>query len=145
MKTLLTDRRGDGYLSTLIKLSVILSLTACFIAVIPIFSVKQSVDYMAQSLTRTIELTGERGPVYEQELERLKAQTRLDPAITITGIFTGTRIQLREPFTLTLTVTQRIKLVRRRTAKIEHVIFSRRVAALIHFLFIHVVASLLWE
>ncbi len=111
IRTLLTDRRGDGYLSTLIKLSVILSLTACFIAIAPIFSTKQTVDYMAQSLTRTIELTGEQGPIYQQELERLKAQTRLTPTISITGNFSGTRIQLREPFTLTITVTQRIKII----------------------------------
>jgi hypothetical protein len=108
---LLSDRRGDGYLGTLIKLSVILSLTACFIAIAPIFSVKQSVDYMAHTLTRTIELTGEQGAVYQQELERLKAQTRLTPNISISGNFSGTRIQLREPFILTITVTQRIKII----------------------------------
>ena len=112
LRLLLRDERGDAYVDLLIKLAVIMSLILCFMAVVPLFTVKMKVDYMARSLTRTIELSGQRGSDYSAELSRLKSETTLSPTVNISGSFSGDgKVQLRNPFSVTVTEQNTVKLV----------------------------------
>lgn len=108
---LLRDKRGDAYVDLLIKLAVIMSLILCFMAVAPLFTVKLKVDYMARSLTRTIELSGQRGSEYGLELSRLESETMLSPGVNISGPFSGDgKLQLRDAFSITVTIPYSVKL-----------------------------------
>ena len=105
------DRRGDMYIELAVSLMVILSLVWGFIKFMPLYPIKQNVDYMANQLVRTIELTGEVGTEYYAELSRLKATTRLEPSINISATYIAdNKIQLRERLIVTVSVVEQIEI-----------------------------------
>ena len=111
LSVLKRDRRGDMYVELLVSLLVILSLIWGFVKFMPLYPIKQNVDYMANQLVRTIELTGEVGAEYYAELSRLKAATRLEPSISIsTTYIADTKIQLRERLSVTVSVVEKIEI-----------------------------------
>ena len=108
---ILRSRRGEGYVDLLITLAIVMSLILCFVAIAPIITTKLQVDQIASQLTRVIELTGEIGNEYDEELSRIKTSTGIDPTISINATtLDGHKIQLRERFTLSVTVIKQIKL-----------------------------------
>lgn len=108
----LQDERGEGYVDVLIGMAILLSLLMCFVAMTPIFTQKLKLDQMANVLARTIELTGESGTQYHADYANLQELTGLSPSISLTGnFFEGGKIQLREPFSLTLTDTVEVILL----------------------------------
>lgn len=110
-KGILRDKRGEGYVDLAIKIAIILALTIGFVFLAPIFTTKMTVDYITSSLVKTIELTGEQGAAYHAEVNRLRTETGLNPAITVTGNFSGIKINLREQFSVTVTETLEIPII----------------------------------
>ncbi len=112
LSLLIRDRHGGIYVELAVSLLVILSLVWGFIKFMPLYPIKQNVDYMANQLVRTIELTGEVGTEYYAELSRLKAATRLEPSITVSASYIAdNKIQLRERLSVTVSVVERIEIL----------------------------------
>lgn len=112
LKELLRDKRGEMYIDMLLSTAVIMSLIACLVAIAPIFTRKMTVDYMASTITKTIESTGQMGAEYYTEVARLEAETGIKADIDVNGTFDGNgRIQLREPFTVNVRYVMPIKLI----------------------------------
>ena len=106
------DRRAEGFVGTLVSFFVIMILVGGFIFLMPLFTAKQSVDYMASQLTRTIELTGEVGTEYYSELSRLKAESQLDPSVSVSATYiSGNRIQLRDRLSVTVSTVVKIPIL----------------------------------
>ncbi len=97
---LLKSKKGEGYIDLIISLGVIFTVIYTFILIFPIFIAKQNIDYMAKSLVKTIEITGELDEKYYDSLEYLKKETGLNPEITLKGNFKEGKLQLRDKFTL---------------------------------------------
>jgi len=109
MKTLVRKLRkkvkndkGEGYIDLVISISVIIVVTYMCILIFPVFIAKQNVDYMAKSIVRTVEMTGEQGMVLRNEIDNLKRETGLAPSIDIIGDFDSGRLQIRERFSVTV-------------------------------------------
>lgn len=111
LRKIFFNNSGEGYLELIIIMVVSITLICSFIEIIPIFIKKQYLDYMAQSLARTIEITGSKGSIYDKELDRLKSETGLDPSIDIEGDFIDDKLQLRERFTITLKDNVSVKII----------------------------------
>lgn len=106
------DRRGSSYLEMAVGLLVILSLVWCVVKLMPLYPTKQNIDFMANELVRTVELTGEVGTEYYVELTRLKAATRLNPSVTISANYIAdNKIQLRERITITVSIVEQIEIL----------------------------------
>lgn len=103
--------RGEGYVELIILMMAAIAFICCLIEIMPLFIKKQYLDYMAQSLARTIEITGSRGEAYIRELDRLRLETGLNPDITIEGNFIDDKLQLRERFTITLRDRVAVKII----------------------------------
>ena len=112
LSLLLRDRRAEGFVGTLVNFLIIMTLVAGFIYLMPLFTTKQNVDYMASQLMRTIELSGEVGAEYQAELNRLKEQTKLYPSVSVSATYIAdNKIQLRERISITVSVVMKIPLL----------------------------------
>lgn len=111
LSLLVRDRRGGSYIELAVYLLVILSLVWGFVKLMPLYPTKQNIDFMANELVRTVELTGEVGSEYYSELSRLKAATNLEPAISISASYIAdNKIQLRDRITITVSIVERIEI-----------------------------------
>ncbi len=112
LSLLLRERRAEGFVGTLVNFLIIMTLVAGFIYLMPLFTTKQNVDYMACQLMRTIELSGEVGAEYQAELNRMKEQTNLSPSVSVSATYVAdNKIQLRERISITVSVVMKIPLL----------------------------------
>lgn len=111
MEALKKDERGlSQYVGTIISLMIILAVVYCFVQLVPLIVGKINIDHATRQLARTIELSGEAGELYEQEIDRLKRELGIDFAVTLTGVQPGGKLQLRQQFRITVTVTINLTL-----------------------------------
>jgi len=111
MATLKEDERGlSQYVGTIISLMIILAVVYCFVQLVPLIVGKINIDHATRQLARTIELSGEAGELYEQEIDRLKRELGMDFTVTLTGVQPGGKLQLRQQFRITVTVTINLTL-----------------------------------
>jgi hypothetical protein len=104
----LKNTRGESFIPMLVAMILIFTLIATFITIFPVFVIKTKVDTIASQLTRVIELTGEAGSEYTAELGELRTATGLDPTVNVQPA--AAQYQLREQFTVTVTVTAQVKI-----------------------------------
>ena len=111
MATLKEDERGlSHYVGTIISLMIILAVVYCFVQLVPLIVGKVNLDHATRQLARTIELSGEAGELYEQETDQLKRELGMDFTVTLTGVQPGGKLQLRQQFRITVTVTINLTL-----------------------------------
>lgn len=108
---IIRDSSGEGYIDLIIIMLVSICLIYCFVSIVPYFIKNQNLSHMAESLARTIEITGSKGHEFEAELSRLKSESGMNPTVEISGDFDGDKLQLRKKFRITLTEYIHIKLV----------------------------------
>ncbi|HMM31331.1 MAG TPA: DUF4320 family protein [Clostridia bacterium] len=104
----LKNTRAESFITMIVAMFLIFTLIATFITMFPVFVTKTKVDTIAAQLTRAIELTGGAGSEYSAELADLKASTGLDPTVTISP--SKTQYQLREQFTVTVSVSAKVNI-----------------------------------
>lgn len=111
MEALKKDERGlSQYVGTIISLMIILAVIYCFVQLVPLIVGKVNLDHATRQLARTIELSGEAGELYEQETDQLKRELGMDFTVTLTGVQPGGKLQLRQQFRITVTVTINLTL-----------------------------------
>jgi len=99
----LKNNKGEGYIDLLISMGIIFFITYMCILLFPVFIAKQNINYMAKTIVKTIEITGENGNYLNDEIKHLKDETKCNPDIEITGNFNDGKLQLREKFSVVLT------------------------------------------
>lgn len=110
----LKNNKGEGYIDLIFKMSFIMALIFCFIALPPLYIKKQNVDYMANSIARAVETTGEINSDVNGLISQLKSDTGMNPLIRWEGNFFGStnKIQIRESFFVTVSDTATIQLAK---------------------------------
>lgn len=106
--------KGESYIDVIFKMSIIMALIFCFIALPPLFIKKQNIDYIANSLARAVETTGEINTDVNLLASQLKSELGINPSIQWEGGFFGAtnRIQIRESFYVTVSDTVYIQLAK---------------------------------
>lgn len=106
--------KGEGYIDLIFKMSVVMALIFCFTALPPLYIRKQNIDYMANSLARAVETTGEINTEINLLANQLKSELGINPSINWEGNFFGAtdRIQIRESFYVTVSDTVCIQLAK---------------------------------
>jgi len=101
---ILKERRGEGYIDTVIGMLCIMLIIVFSIRLFPVFTAKQQLDTFANELVRQAEIVGSTN--ISDRIAELKEQTGLDPAITWDcDYYSGNRVQLNSRITVTLTHT----------------------------------------
>lgn len=108
------DQTGEGYIDIAVTILIIFTLMASLMALFPIFTTQQSLNQTAKYMARTVELYGKAdddtlASVTENENflapDSVKINTEWHDA-------TEKTIQLKTPFTVTLTKTVSIVILR---------------------------------
>ncbi|WP_170138223.1 DUF4320 family protein [Anaerobacterium chartisolvens] len=110
---LLKNDRGQGYIDMIFKIAIIMALVMSFVALPAPFIKKQNLDHMAVSIARALETTGEINSDIVELIEEYEELTGLKPRIEWEGNFNASRrLQIRERFSVTLTDTVAIKVMK---------------------------------
>jgi hypothetical protein len=105
----LKSKRGEMAITISIIVLVSMLVVALAMRVYPVFMAKQQLDTYASELCREAELSGRVGIETTDKIQRLSAQTGLNPAISWSQ--TG-KIQLDGEITVTCSVVQNIGFAR---------------------------------
>jgi len=108
------DQTGEAYIDVAITVLIIFTLMASLMALYPIFTAQQSLNQTAKYMARTVELYG------KADDETLASVTENESFIEPDSISIDTEwedaaektIQLKTPFTLTITKTVSIVILR---------------------------------
>ena len=108
------DQTGEAYIDVAITVLIIFTLMASLMALYPIFTAQQSLSQTAKYMARTVELYG------KADDETLASVTENESSIEPDSISIDTEwedaaektIQLKTPFTLTITKTVSIVILR---------------------------------
>ncbi|SKC77644.1 protein of unknown function [Maledivibacter halophilus] len=98
---ILKDKRGEGYIDTVIIVFVVVLMLAFATRVLPVFIAKSKLDTFADEAVRCAEIEGYIGNETKNRINELKANTGLDPNINWS---TTGKIQLNHRFSLVLTL-----------------------------------------
>jgi hypothetical protein len=128
-KRFIRDQTAEGYVDVLITLLIIITFVASLMALFPMFTAQQSLDQTAKYMARTVELYG------KADDETLQSMTGNENFIVPDTIEVDTiwedaaqkTIQLKTPFTVTITKT--ISIVIMRPALGEPVAFHVKITA----------------
>lgn len=102
-------KKSEAYFEIIFEFFIIMSLCLTLVSIWQPFIAKQNLDYMAKVLVRDVEANGEvSSSTYDLENE-LRAELHINP--TVTWSKTG-RIQLRDRFSVTLTDTVSVEIIR---------------------------------
>ena len=108
------DQTGEGYIDVAVTIIILFTLMASLMALFPIFSAQQSLNQTAKYVARTVELYGKADEDTLQSVtdnenflapDSMKIDTEWHDAAERT-------IQLKTPFTVTLTKTVSIVILR---------------------------------
>lgn len=109
------NQQGSAYIELIIAVAVITALIMSFMTLPDLYVKKQNIDYMANAIARSVEISGEIGSDTQKLINELKQSTGLNPVITWDGPFYDAngsrRIQLRDTFHVTLSMTVKIKII----------------------------------
>lgn len=101
---------GSAYIDLLIKIIIIVVFIAFFIQLPAPFLKAQNLSYICKSTVRAIETSGELNNDVKSLINDLKDVTHLEPMIEYHGLSSG-RVQLRQKFSVSMTVIHEIKLL----------------------------------
>ena len=114
MKRFIRDQTGEGFVDVAITILIIFTLMASLMALCPIFTTQQSLNQTAKHMARTVELYGKADEATLQSVTN--SGTFLKPdSISIETEWENAAdktIQLKTPFTITLTKTVSIVILR---------------------------------
>lgn len=114
MKKFIRDQTGEGFVDVAITILIIFTLMASLMALYPIFTTQQSLNQTAKHVARTVELYGKADDTTLQSVT--EGGTFMEPdSITVETEWentAGKTIQLKMPFTVTLTKTISIIILR---------------------------------
>ena len=105
MKEILSNKRGEGYIDTVILVLCAILVIAVAVKVFPAYIVKQQLDTFATELVREAEIAGLVGNETTNREILLRENTGITP--TVTWSKTG-KIQLNEEIKVTVTYTVEI-------------------------------------
>ena len=105
MKEILSNKRGEGYIDTVILVLCAILVIAVAVKVFPAYIVKQQLDTFATELVREAEIVGLVGNETTNREILLRENTGITP--TVTWSKTG-KIQLNEEIKVTVTYTVEI-------------------------------------
>lgn len=105
MKEILSNKRGEGYIDTVILVLCAILVIAVAVKVFPAYIVKQQLDTFATELVREAEIAGRVGNETTNREILLRENTGITP--TVTWSKTG-KIQLNEEIKVTVTYTVEI-------------------------------------
>lgn len=114
MKRFIRDQTGDGFVDIAITILIIFTLMASLMALFPIFTTQQSLNQTAKHMARTVELYGKADDATPQSVTEGGAFLEPDNVSIETEWENATdkTIQLKTPFTITLTKTVSIVILR---------------------------------
>lgn len=108
------DQTAEGYIDVAITILILFTLMASLMALFPIFTAQQSLNQTAKYMARTVELYGKADDATLQSV--MENENFLAPdSVEIDTVWHDTAektIQLKTPFTLTLTKTVSIVILR---------------------------------
>ncbi len=107
MFKILKNKRGEGYIDTVVLVLCAILMIALAVRVFPVFIAKQKVDTFATELMREAEIAGRIGSETSSEEQRLRDDLGISP--TVSWSDRGT-IQLNEDITVTVTLDTNIGL-----------------------------------
>ena len=107
MIKLLKEKRGEGYIDTVVIVISAMLVIAFAVKVFPVFVAKNQLNTYANEVMRTAEISGRVGTEVSIKTESLKEQTAISPAISWQANYiSGTnKVQLNDEITLTVTKT----------------------------------------
>lgn len=113
-RNFIRDQTGEGYIDVAIAMLILFTLMASLMALFPIFTAQQSLSQTAKYTARTIELYG------KADDETLTSVTENENFLAPDSVHIDTEwhdaseksIQLKTPFTVTLTKTVSIVILR---------------------------------
>jgi hypothetical protein len=107
MRTVLKNRRGEGYIDMVVLVLCAMLVVALAVKVYPVYIAKQRLDTFADELIREAEIAGRVGTETSAREQSLRAETGIAP--TVTWSRSG-RVQLNGEITVTLTLQTNIGL-----------------------------------
>lgn len=107
MIKLLKEKRGEGYIDTVVIVISAMLVIAFAVKVFPVFVAKNQLNTYANEVMRTAEISGRVGTELSIKTENLKEQTGISPAISWQANYiSGTnKVQLNDEITVTVTKT----------------------------------------
>ena len=98
---ILKNKKGEGYIDSVIVVFVVILMIALATSVLPVFIKKAKLDTFADEVVRYAEVEGRAGMQTRDKIDRMIADTGLNP--TVQWSTTG-KIQLNNEFSLELTL-----------------------------------------
>lgn len=104
---LLKEKRGEGYIDTVVIIIAAMLVIAFAVKVFPVFAAKNQLDTYANEIMRTAEISGRVGTEVSTKAESLKVQTGINPATSWQANYiSGTNeVQLNNELTVTVIKT----------------------------------------
>lgn len=104
---LLKEKRGEGYIDTVVIIIAAMLVIAFAVKVFPVFIAKNQLDTYANEIMRTAEISGKVGTEVSVKAESLKDQTGITPVISWQANYiSGTNeVQLNNEITVTVIKT----------------------------------------
>ena len=101
MHKILKNKRGEGYIDTVVLVLVAMMMIAMAVKIFPAYMAKQKVDTFATEIIREAEIAGQVGSATSTEEERLREDLGIDPNVSWSK---KGRIQLNEEVSVTVTL-----------------------------------------
>jgi hypothetical protein len=98
---ILSDKKGEGFIDTVIVVFVVMLMIALATSVLPIFIKKAKLDTFADEVVRYAEIEGRIGIQTKAKINQMKNNTGLNPTVEWS---TSGKIQLNNEFSLELTL-----------------------------------------
>lgn len=107
MIKLLKEKKGEGYIDTVVIVIAAIMVISFAVKVFPIFVVKNQLNNYANEVMRTAEISGVIGTEVSVKEESLKEQTGINPIISWQADYiSGTnKVQLNDEITVIVTKT----------------------------------------
>ncbi|OSA94597.1 UNVERIFIED_ORG: hypothetical protein B2H93_08035 [Clostridium botulinum] len=107
MIKLLKEKKGEGYIDTVVIVIAAIMVISFAVKVFPIFVVKNQLNNYANEVMRTAEISGGIGTEVSVKEESLKEQTGINPTISWQADYiSGTnKVQLNDEITVIVTKT----------------------------------------
>lgn len=107
MIKLLKEKKGEGYIDTVVIIIAAMMIIAFAVKIFPVFVAKNQLNTYANEIMRTAEISGRVGTEVSAKVESLKDETGISPAISWQAnyIIGTNRVQLNDEITVTVTKT----------------------------------------
>lgn len=107
LKKILKNKRGDGYIDTVVLVLCAILIIALGVKVFPVYMAKQKIDTFATEIIREAEIAGQVGSETSAEEQRLREDLGIDPNVSWA---TSGRVQLNGEISVTVTMDENIGL-----------------------------------